>query len=240
VDCFIGPNTISLCRDLVDTLIADWWPYIGDPSVGGWLITLGYVMAAAVCFRAMHVARRGAAIAEDYHGLDRRTRDRRVAYHASVTFWAMLGVAFVILAVNKQLDLHACLTLLVRWVAVEQGWWSHRRSLQIVAVGVVAGGGLATLGVLLHLTRDLLPRHVLAFVGMVVLACFLIARTTSYHHLDGVLREAWMGVKLRELMELAGIGCVAACAAANCWWHDVRPRLARRSTVASTAVPRSV
>jgi hypothetical protein len=221
---------------ILEAIAADWWPYVGDASLGGWLITLGYVLVAAGSFRAMQIARRGAALATAFPGRDRRSRDRRAAYRASVAFWALLAASFLMLAVNKQLDLHACVTLIVRYVAVEQGWWSHRRDLQMVIVGVVAGGGLATLGVLLHLTRDLLPRHVLAFVGIVVLTCFLIARTTSYHYLDGVLHEAWVGLKFREMLELAGIGCVAGCALANCWWHDVRLRLARRSAAGSAAV----
>jgi hypothetical protein len=232
----LGPDTIASLRTFADTLVTDWWPYIGDPTLGGWLITIGYLLAAVGCIRALQVARRGAAIAADYPGVDRRARDRRAAYRASVAFWSLLAVIFVALGINKQLDLHACITFALRDIAIEQGWWQHRRSLQIIFVGLVGGGGLAALGILLHATRELLPRHVLAFVGMVLLACFLVARTSSYHHLDGLLRQAILGIKIRELLELAGIACVAACAAANCWWHDIRPRLADRPADTAPAV----
>ena len=88
---------------------------------------------------------------------------------------------------------------------------------------IIVGGGLLSLAALLRHTRDLLPRHVPAFVGVILLACFVGARALSFHQLNDVLDWDGLGLKLRWVMELAGIAVVGLCAAMNCWWYKLRP-----------------
>ena len=78
--------------------------------------------------------------------------------------------------------------------------------------------GLVVVGVLLVQTRHLLPRHVLAFVGTLLLALFLCVRMTSHHHVDAFTRTELLGVDVRWLLEMSGIACIGVCAMANAWW----------------------
>ncbi len=200
-----------------------WRPSIGDPTFAGWGIVTGYLLAACACGWAMCVARIGAKMAAEHAAPERRARDRTKAYKASRAFWRLLVVLFILLGFNKQLDFQIWLTEFGRHFAHEQGWSHHRRTLQAILVGAIAMGGLTTLALLLKATRELLPRHMLAFAGIVLLACFLLARTLSFHHLDAVLMRRMMGIEVVYMLELAGIGMVGLCAVMNCWWYKLGP-----------------
>ena len=188
-------------------------------DVAGWIIVACYFVAVALCGWALRVARAGARQAAAHWGRERRACLRARAYQASMLFWGLLAAIFVFLGFNKQVDLQTWLTEVGRRIAQAQGWYDQRRAVQTVFVCVVAGSGLLALGVLLRFTRDLLPRHVLAFVGMVFLGCFLFTRAGSFHGIDEVLSRPFLGIRVRWALELAGIVCVAVSALRNSWWY---------------------
>ncbi len=95
----------------------------------------------------------------------------------------------------------------------------QRREVQAWFVCGLAALGLATFAILVVRTRHLLPRHVLALVGIVLLTCFVLARASSFHHLDNLFRHAVFGIKIHRLLEFAGIFCVGLCAMINCRWY---------------------
>ena len=189
-------------------------------EIAGWVIVVCYFVAAGFCLWALRVARAGARQAEHHTGPERRASARTRAYQASMLFWGLLAALFVFLGLNKQVDLQTWLTDLGRRVAEAQGWYEQRRAVQTVFVCAVLGTGLFVLGVLLYLTRDLLPRHVMAFVGMVLLGCFLVTRASSFHDIDEVLSYRILDIQLRWAMELAGIACVGVSALRNSWWYS--------------------
>ncbi len=192
---------------------------VGDPTIAGWVICIGYFVVAIVCVRALRVAMIGAQMAAKYEGEERRNRDRRHAYRASFLFWNLLIVLFIFLSLNKQVDMQTWVTDLGRRIAKAEGWYEQRAQIQTLFVLAIAVGGLAGLTVLLRLTRDLLPRHVLAFFGLVLLAFFLLARASSFHDVEAALSFGVLGVRVSWLLELAGIVCVGACAVINFWWY---------------------
>ena len=202
-------------------------------EIAGWVIVACYFVVAGFCAWALRVARAGAMQAAHHAGVERRASARTRAYQASMLFWGLLATLFLFLGLNKQVDLQTWLTDLGRRVAEAQGWYEQRRAVQTVFVFVVLGVGLLLLGVLLYLTRDLLPRHVLAFAGMVLLGCFLFARASSFHDIDEVLSYRMLGIQLRWAIELAGIACVGVSALRNSWWYS-RSRAAVPATASST------
>jgi protein-S-isoprenylcysteine O-methyltransferase Ste14 len=108
-------------------------------------------------------------------------------------------------------------------VAQAQGWHDQRAAVQTIFVLAIAIGGLATLSVLLKLTRDLLPRHVLAFFGLSVLAVFLLLRASSFHDVEAAMKTEILGMRISWIFELTGIICVGLCAILNYWWHRKLP-----------------
>ncbi len=192
---------------------------IGDPTIAGWIIAASYLAVAALCAWAVRVTQIGAKMAAVWTGPERRQRDRAAAYLASLLFWALLVMLFVFLSLNKQIDLQTWLTDVGRRIAKAQGWHDQRAAIQTFFVVAVATGSLVTLSVLLYLTRELLPRHVLAFVGLVLLVCFLLVRAGSFHGVDHVLAWRLLGIRMSWLLEFAGIFCVGQCAVKNCCWY---------------------
>jgi hypothetical protein len=205
----------------------------GDPTIAGWAIVVWYIAAIAACVWALRVAWIGAKMAVDYPGEDRRAKERSAAYRASFLFWALLILLFVFLGLNKQIDLQTWLTDVGRRVARAQGWYEQRARVQTIFVGAVAVLGLWVLAYLLDRTREFLPRHALAFGGLVLLACFVILRTSSFHGVDHVLGWDALGMRLSWALELLGITCVGLCAVLNCLWY--KPRLAGEATPALSA-----
>lgn len=222
---------IGLSTTLADVTASGWRPRMADTTVPGTLIVAFYLITAIACAWAMSVARIGALMAKEYRSVERRKHDRTVAYRASFLFWALLTLCMVILGVNKHLDLESWLTEFGRTIALSQGWYETRSSVQRPLVAGVAGFGLISLAVLLVLTRRLLPRHVLAFVGTVIVLCFVMARAMSFHQLDDALGLELLGVRVRWLLELGGILCIGACAVKNWWWYGL-PRGLRASVQA--------
>jgi len=224
---------IGISTTLADVTTSGWRPRMADAAVPGTLIVAFYLIVAVACAWALYVARVGARMAKDYRKVARRKRDRTAAYRASVMFWALLTLCMVILGVNKHLDLESWLTEFGRTIALSQGWYETRSSVQRPLIAGIAGSSLVCLAVLLALTRRLLPRHVLAFVGIVLLLCFVMARAMSFHQLDDALAVQLLGIRARWLLELGGILCIGACAVKNCWWY----RLPRRLRASAPAYP---
>ena len=220
---FLSADPEAILPALTVPVCEGWRLGFGDPTPTGWVIAFGYLLTAALCLWALCVARVGAKLARQWRGPERRGRDRTKAYQASFLFWGLLGLLFLFLGVNKQVDLQTWLTELGREMATSQGWYDQRAQVQTAFVAVIVGGGLLTLTILLRMTRDLLPRHGPAFVGMILLACFVAARALSFHQLNDVLDWAPLGMKFRWMLEMAGIVIVGLCAAMNCWWYKLGP-----------------
>ncbi len=203
---------------------------IGDPRAGAWLIFFSYFAVAVLCARAFQVSWIGSRLAIDYPNPERRLKDRQAAYRASFRFWGLVIALFVFLGVNKQIDLQTWLTDVGRRIATAQGWYEQRATVQTIFVLTTAVTGVVVLSVLLKLTRDLLPRHVLAFVGLASLAVFLMVRATSFHALEAAAWFEIVGMRLSWYLEMAGILCVGTCAVRNYWWHTRTPAAAASLT----------
>ncbi|MCP3903391.1 MAG: hypothetical protein GY715_07120 [Planctomycetes bacterium] len=186
--------------------------------VVGWLLLGVYGITAVLCVRARSIAVLGARVAQKPRDDERRAGPRTTAYRASVTFWALLASTLLFVGFDRPLGLMDELTATCRRFVTAQGWYGDRRDLQLVVALVIGFGGLALLAALLVRTRDLLPRHVPAFVGATVVVMLLLVRTLSYHHLDAVLYPGGATGSSGTLIEIAAAALIGLCAAASCRW----------------------
>lgn len=171
-----------------------WRPGIGDPTLMGWIITIAYAVAALLCFRTTLIS---------WHQASRSSTSTR-----RTLFWLVVTLFAFFLGVNKQLDLQTWLTETGRIVAREQGWYEQRH---VVQMWFVAGVGVTGLGLLVGcfwLGRSVLRQHPFALLGMIFLACFVIMRAVSMHHVDEVLGLRLSGLKIRWILEFGGIMCL--------------------------------
>ncbi len=197
-----------------------WQLGTGDPTVVGWVTVGAYAGAAWLCWRA------------------RRTPT--AASPMALRFWILVAATMLLLAFNKQLDLQGWLTQFARDLALAQGWYRERRAVQLLFIAWVVLAGLLAGGYLVQLARPLSPGRRIALAGIALVIVFVLVRAASFHHVDLMLTETALGLRWNGLLELSGIGCVAAGA-----WREThrapvtagRRRPAQTTTAATRPVP---
>lgn len=137
---------------------------------------------------------------------------RHGAERAERRFWWIATAVLLFLAVNKQLDLQSLLTMVARCHAALAGWYDDRRGIQKAFIWLVAGGGVAALGLLALLLRGILDRVGLALIGLCFVCGFVVIRAASFHNMDGLLGSMAAGMKVNWLLELPGPLLVLAVA----------------------------
>jgi hypothetical protein len=199
-----------------------WRPGIGDPSFMGWLTVFAYLLVGWLCLRAFMVEKSGKprpyrqAIPALLRVLKRHwPRPPGPARRAAL--WLVMGSLLFALGVNKQLDLQSLVTDLGRVLAHDQGWYQQRRTVQIAFIAIVGLIGAIGLGGVVWLARGQLADFRLALGGMVFLCAFVLARASSFHHVDILIHTEFVGVQLNWLFELTGIVLVGVAAGRRLW-----------------------
>src|SRR6478752_323958 len=98
----------------------NWSPKIGDPTIGGWVTVMLYLLTAGSCWISAREL-----VLEDIASNERRA-------------WWAISALFLALGVNKQLDLQSALTEAGRVLASVQGWYAQRALVQLAFIVVVA------------------------------------------------------------------------------------------------------
>lgn len=169
--------------------IGTWSPGIGDPSIGGWVTVMLYAWVAWACQRVL-----------------RRERQRRIVLTANERpVWRLLMVAMLLLGINKQLDLQSALTELARIMAVEQGWYEHRRQYQEAFIAAMPILGLTALAALAMLVWHAPTPTAWACAGAAGLVVFVAIRAASFHHVDDMLGWRLAGLPLNWLLEMGSL-----------------------------------
>ncbi len=167
-----------------------WQPGIGDSSLMGWITVLAYLGTACACAISGWQAN--------------RRRDRR--------FWGSVAFILLLLGINKQLDLQSWLTVVGKQVAIAQGWYDQRRTVQKQFIVGLVAVVLALLMFSIQALGQSWRRLWLAMTGMAFLGGFIVIRASSFHHIDRLLGLEWAGLRLNWILELGGIICIAVAA----------------------------
>jgi len=166
----------------------NWTPGIGDPTLGGWLTVVLYLVTAAVCWR---LARR---LGSDGPGL-----------HSEAIVWGAIAVLFVGLGINKQLDLQSALTEIGRVLAHTQGWYEQRGTVQLLFVAAIGAICLAATLAFLLLIRRAPAITWLAALGTILVLAFVGIRAASFHHVDRFIGTTVLGLRWNWILEIGGI-----------------------------------
>lgn len=179
-----------------------WHPGIGDPNATGWITVAAYVTAMLLCYLCQRQGPRGP--------------HRR--------FWWDMALIMGFLGINKQLDLQTWLTEMGRDLALEYGWYAHRRVAQafFIAAMVVAGLGISVW--LAQRLKDLDVYARRAAYGLVVLGVFVLVRAASFHHVDMLLGFRWNNIAINAVLELSGISAIVHSAWARWQFHRLNRR----------------
>ncbi|WP_018415824.1 hypothetical protein [Teredinibacter turnerae] len=171
-----------------------WQPTIGDPTFLGWFTVLAYFFAFVLSLRVAYCGQRCFL------------SDRQ----KQVWLWGGMGCLMLILAINKQLDLQSFFTAWAKYNARENGWYDHRRSIQMGFIVAVIATGFCVLSFLLVQFRKQLKNNSLALAGLCFLVSFIVIRAASFHHFDRLIGVHLGVLRINHLFELGGIGMICA------------------------------
>jgi len=174
-----------------------WYPGIGDPTPMGWLTVVAYLSTAAIC--ALCALRLGLRSQDQTGGI----------------LWGMMALIMLGLGINKQLDLQSWLTVVGKDWARRQGWYPHRRWVQLLFIlGII---GLITTGIrtVAPILRKQTQSAFLGLMGLGFLGSFVIIRAASFHHIDRFIGFSPGGVRMNWVLELGGITAIAIVALIN-------------------------
>ena len=145
----------------------NWEPGIGDPTIGGWVTVVLYLLACVSCWKTA-----GVALRQDWNG------------QSDSCVWRAISIVFFLLGINKQLDLQSAMTELGRIVAFAGGWYEQRQIVQIYfSIGVAAICVTATLFLLFWARKSKIQTW-LALFGSTFVLGYVLIRAASFHHID--------------------------------------------------------
>lgn len=179
----------------------DWRPGIGDPTLLGWLTTVAYLVASALCL--LCAVRVGRIFS------DRSARPHRLV-------WGGLAAVLLFLGVNKQLDLQSVFTATIREIAFAGGWYGIGQKLQAIFIFLLVVAALLGLICLAWTMRRNWRQYWLLIVGLLFLARFVIVRAATFYdvHLPQLSRLA-EGFRINPYLELAGLATIGLAAFRN-------------------------
>ena len=166
-----------------------WNPVFGDPDAIGWFMTGAYGVLAAAIIVLLARMRRSS------HGTDVMLQ----------RFWLLMLLVYVLLGVNKQLDLQTFITATGRCLAQIEGWYGERRDFQFRFVVAGLAAAVLLMLMLLILFRKVVLQCLLAVAGVGFSAVYVAVRMISFHHLDALLVKRILVLKVVVWLELAGI-----------------------------------
>jgi hypothetical protein len=185
----------------------NWSPGVGDPTVGGWLTVALYLLAAISCWSTA-----------------RRLRPTSAQSLQERHSWFVISVLFLLLGINKQLDLQTALTEVGRMLAVSEGWYRDRQKVQIAFIAAVALVCAAAAIVLLIWERHE-PLHTwLGLLGTALVLGFVLIRASSFHHVDRFIHTPVFGIQWNWILEMGGIVLTLV---ASIWRRMDAPRRGR-------------
>lgn len=137
--------------------------------------------------------------------------------------WAWIAGLMLVLTINKQLDLQVQLTNWLRWLTRRDGWYENRRTLQAAATIGLAGLSVAGTFLTASRIRRCPASEIAAWAGLGIYCIFILLRVASLHHVDTLLHEEALNVRLFRLIEPLGPAIVLTAAIANASHHWRRP-----------------
>jgi len=161
-------------------------------------VTIGSIVFASVYFAVAWTTNRASI------GFDRSER----------VLWTAIPIMLALLGINKLFE--GAVTNVGRMIAIDQGWYAHRRVFQIwLIAGVLAICSIGAI-VLLLVARQASLSTRLALSATIMLLALGLTRDVSLHQIDHLIGERAVGLKLNWLLDVGGLGLVLfACGRAK-------------------------
>ena len=175
---------------------------LSDPTLGGWLIELLYLIVSFSCWRSSRKTVLNSASA---------------SYERHV--WQAIAVLFFALCISRHFDLQTALTETGRRIAFLEGWYDQHRRVQLAIVALIAISFIVAEVSLLIWSRNvsLSTSATLAIMGATFVVTYLMIRSISFHSVDQIIgKQIISGLRVNWMLQLGGIGVVLIASE----WHN--------------------
>ena len=142
---------------------------VGDPTVLGWTTFALYLIAAACSLRCGLIGGKSGNPSELGH------------------VWRVQAGVFLLLGLNKQLDLQTALIELGRRLTLFAGWYQYRREIQILFFAGLVAMGCVVVVKHSNAMRNFGRKHPLAASGDVLIGAYILIRTIYMDHLGEMM-----------------------------------------------------
>ncbi len=170
----------------IDPRLALWKFAAGDPTVIGWTVTIGYLLASLLLATAGMLS------------------NRAVDQSDPTEPWWSLSALMAALGLNKQLNFQTLLLDLGREFAKSEGWYADRRLLQVAFVALIGLIACAfTYRILRRPSRS--PRLVGWKIGLTIILTYCLVRAAEINHLKSSNPQTRIAHSAFWSLELFGI-----------------------------------
>lgn len=174
----------------------NWSPGIGDPTIGGWITVVLYLATSVSCWiTARKPQFPGMPMSQEHYA------------------WRAISVLFLVLGINKQLDLQSALTQVGRILSLSQGWYAQRQAVQVAFIILVAMLCVIAVIILVIWAHNAPVSTWVALIGTVLVFGFVLIRASSFHHMDRFIGDRVLGFRWNWILEMGGISLVLIASA---------------------------
>jgi hypothetical protein len=159
-----------------------WMDIWGDPWLSGSIFMVSYGVTALLIFKVA-----GQATA----------RER--------LYWRLCGSLFLFQVVNTNLDLHALIWTIGRCLSHAQGWYDHRKEVQVaILIGLALLVAIILLIMFFAFFRNIF-RNILLTLGVTITIGFTLVKGISYHGLADFYGKPVGPFYVADFIEFSGI-----------------------------------
>jgi hypothetical protein len=169
-----------------------------DPTIGGWVIELLYIIVSVSCWRSACIAFKHAGRSYEHH------------------VWQGIAILFFALLISRHLGLETALTEVGRKLAFLEGWYDQHRRVQlaIIVLMMILFIVAEILLLIWSSNASLTTSATLAIMGATFVVTYLLIRTVSFHPVDQIIgKRIILGLRLNWILQLGGIGVVLVASA---------------------------
>ncbi len=162
-----------------------WTLKVGDPDFLGWLTCFLYFCTGICSLIAYKKSR-----------------------HTNNLLWLIIGTLFLLLSINKQLDLHRLITEFGRNLAHKQGWYQYKHEIELIFMMSLLSLYLCLLALIYKKLSNFNKHQLAAVLGVSCTILYALLKVFSFHHLDYWLTFTFDFLNFLWILEIGGIAIV--------------------------------
>lgn len=170
----------------------DWGISLVRMNPVEWLTTLSYFFVAFLTWQA---------------GKKWTSVETKI-YSRVVTFWKSVTVILIVLGISELFDIQLLITHIVRQMSKAAGWYHQRGGFQKQVILLLILASFSVFFCIAILFRKVLLEKILALTAIAFLCGYIAVRLVSYHDVDALLAQKFVGVQLYWLFELVSVSCI--------------------------------